>query len=68
MSTFEKSLALWIGGGLVGALAGAKIGMPAGSRHRVKGAIGGGLLGALLIGGIGDAYLERRALKRGGCL
>ena len=61
MTTFQKSLALWIGGGLTGAIVGAKIGMPAGSSHSVKGAIGGGVLGALLVGGIGDAYLEGRA-------
>jgi hypothetical protein len=55
MTPFEMSIATWIGGGVVGTLAGAV----AKKDHRILGAIGGGLLGAILAGGIGDVLIER---------
>ena len=64
MTVRQKSVALWVGGAAVGALAGSFLGMPAGSSHHGRGAIGGALLGALLVGGLGDAYLENKRLPK----
>lgn len=61
MTMLAKSKALWIIGGVLGAIGGAFLGAPAGSKNHVKGAALGLMLGAALVGGIGDSYLEQRA-------
>lgn len=47
MDLWQKSLLLWIGGGFVGALV-----------HK-KSPGYGAMMGAIIVGGFGDAYLER---------
>ncbi len=60
MTTFEKSKLLWIGGGIVGGLAGyfaAKTGKtPLGP---VAGTLCAAALGSIVVGAIGDAVLEQ---------
>lgn len=61
MTMLAKSKALWILGGVLGAIGGAFLGAPAGSKNHVRGAALGLMLGATLVGGLGDSYLEHRA-------
>jgi hypothetical protein len=49
MTVFQKSLGLWIGGALAGALI---------SISANKSPFLGGILGAALVGGVGDKMLE----------
>jgi hypothetical protein len=49
MTVFQKSLGLWIGGALAGALI---------SIGANKSPFLGGVLGAMLVGGVGDKMLE----------
>lgn len=57
MSTYQKSVALWVGGAIAGALLvpSAKI-----KTSRIAGAA----MGAIVVGGIGDAVLERAECER----
>lgn len=59
MTTWDKSKSLW----LMGAFAGAVIGGSAG--HSAKHTFGGALMGAIIVGGIGDAMIERDDRDRG---
>jgi hypothetical protein len=51
----ERSLNAWIGGALVGGVAGSL----AKKDHRVLGAIGGMILGAIVVGAGSDVLIER---------
>lgn len=51
----ELSKTAWIGGGLVGGVAGSL----AKKDHRVFGAIGGMILGAIVVGAVADKLIER---------
>jgi outer membrane lipoprotein SlyB len=53
MTTYEKSKALWIGGGLLGAIIGYA------STKRSKETVLAGLLGSILVGAVGDKVLEQ---------
>lgn len=55
VAPFEMSKAAWIGGGILGTIAGA-LGK---KDHPVLGALGGGLVGAILVGAIADAWIDR---------
>jgi hypothetical protein len=62
MTTFEKSRALWIGGGLLGAVAGYvafRLGKAGDYKTVAGGTAAGAVLGSILFGGIGDAVLEQ---------
>lgn len=65
MSIFSKSVLLWLGGSIVGALIAHHAAKRQGSKtfagkHPALGAAGGALLGAAVVGGIGDKVLENR--------
>jgi uncharacterized membrane protein YjjB (DUF3815 family) len=53
MTTFQKSKALWIGGGIVGGLVGY-LASKSGSK-----AVASAALGSILMGAIGDVVLEQ---------
>lgn len=58
MSVFGKSLLLWLGGAIVGAI--ALHNHPIGGRKRpVLAPVLGGILGAVVVGSVGDATIER---------
>jgi len=53
MTTYEKSKALWIGGGLLGAIVGYA------STKKSKETLLSAALGSILVGAIGDKVLEQ---------
>ena len=53
MTTLQKSRLLWIGGGVLGAVAGFYL------SKKPSSAVAGAALGAILVGAIGDKALEQ---------
>lgn len=53
MTVLQKSLGLWFGGAAIGLVAGLA------NKKTATGAALGALLGAIVVGGVGDAMIEK---------